>query len=200
MNDPCRAGNAFPWAEPSGHSLAAVIFDEHVEKALQHEETFLDLVRVRGIALTWLDIHDRQREIPCWDDGGVAMLAGAAGADEAMLRAFVAVNLRVLEGGPVRRLVFESADVFFHDLFERNALKLFGARMPCDAHRTNSVCSPYRPGLFPWRRLNNGPGDGVAQCAFDHDANQCLAVSAARMNIVGGIDRCRRGSSGAVRG
>ena len=62
------------------------------------------------------------------------MLAGAAGADEAMLRALVAFDLGVLERGPIRLLLFEAADIFFHDLFDRNALKLFRARMAGDAH------------------------------------------------------------------
>ena len=62
------------------------------------------------------------------------MLAGAAGADEAVLSALEAFDLGVLESGPVRLLVFEPADIFLHDLFERNAFELLGARMSGDTH------------------------------------------------------------------
>ncbi len=62
------------------------------------------------------------------------MLAGAAGANETVLRAFITLDFGILERRPVRLLVFEAADIFFHDLFERNALELFRARMPCSTH------------------------------------------------------------------
>ena len=62
------------------------------------------------------------------------MLAGAAGADEAMLGALVALDLGVGERGPIGLLVAEAADIFLHDLFDRNALELLRARMAGDAH------------------------------------------------------------------
>jgi len=41
------------------------------------------------------------------------VFAGAAGADEAVLRAFIALDLGVLERRPIRLFVFEAADIFF---------------------------------------------------------------------------------------
>src|SRR5262245_53541277 len=80
VNHSGGAGDAFPWSEPRGEPLAALVLDEHVEKALQHEKAFFDLMGVRGIALTGLHIHDRKREILRGDDVRIGMLAGAAGA------------------------------------------------------------------------------------------------------------------------
>src|SRR5262249_3402136 len=124
------------------------------------------------------------------------MLAGTAGADEAMLCAFVAFDLGILERGPVRLLVFEPADILFHDLLNGNALKLFGTRMPCNAHES-ILRAGQRKGRLCCRgaELSNGSVDGVTQCAFDHHANQCLPVSPAGMNIVGRID-CAGGRTG----
>src|SRR5262245_788624 len=62
------------------------------------------------------------------------MLAGAAGADEAVLRALVAFDLGVLECGPVRLLVAEASDIFLHDVLERNIDQFRRAWMPCNAH------------------------------------------------------------------
>ena len=68
------------------------------------------------------------------DHGRIAVLAGAAGADEAVLRALVAFDLGVLERGPVGRLLAEAADVFLHDLFDRHAFQFLRTRMAGDAH------------------------------------------------------------------
>ena len=127
--------------------LAALVLDEHVEKALQHEENLLDLVRVRGVALAGLDIHDREREILRRDHGRIAVLAGAAGADEAMLRALEAFDLGVLERGPVRLLLAEAADEFLHDLFDRHIDEFRRARMAGNAHG----CAPVK--LAGWREF-----------------------------------------------
>src|SRR5580704_17875292 len=89
---------------------------------------------MRGIAVAGIHIDDRQREIARRNDVRIVVLAGAAGADEAVLRPLVAVDLGVLEGGPVRLLVLEAADVFFHDVFERNTFEFFRARMTGDGH------------------------------------------------------------------
>src|SRR5499427_567354 len=129
-----RARDALPRTEPRGESLPALVLDEHVEETLQHEEALLDLVGVGGIALARLHIHDRQREVAGRNDGRIAMLAGAAGADEAVLRALVAFDLGVLECGPVRLLVAEASDIFLHDVFERNIDQFRRAWMPCNAH------------------------------------------------------------------
>src|SRR6516225_9506579 len=66
-----RAGDAFPWPEPGGEAPAVLVLDEHVEKAIQHEEALLHLVGMGGVALPRLDIHDRQREIARRNDGGI---------------------------------------------------------------------------------------------------------------------------------
>ena len=62
------------------------------------------------------------------------MLAGAAGADEAVLRALEALDLGVLERRPVGALLAEAADEFLHDLLDRHAFEFFRARMAGDAH------------------------------------------------------------------
>ena len=51
------------------------------------------------------------------------MLAGAAAADEAVLRAPVALDFGVLEGRPVRFAVAEAQDVALGDLVERKILQ-----------------------------------------------------------------------------
>jgi hypothetical protein len=48
-----------------------------------------------------------------------------------VLGALVAFDLGVLERRPVARLVAEAADVFVHDLFDRNAFEFLRSRMPC---------------------------------------------------------------------
>src|SRR5215472_7369304 len=70
-------------------------------------------------ALAWLDEHDRQGEVAGRDDAGIAVLAGAAGADEAVLRPLEAIDLGVLEGRPIRLAVAEPAHIAIHDGFDR---------------------------------------------------------------------------------
>src|ERR1700682_1610787 len=129
-----RTSDALPGAEPRGDALAAFVLDEHVENALQHKEALFDLVGMRGIALAGINVDDRQREIARGNDVRIVVLAGTAGADEAVLGALITFNLGVLEGGPVRLLVLEAADVFFHDVFERDTFKFLRARMTGDGH------------------------------------------------------------------
>ncbi len=62
------------------------------------------------------------------------MLAGAAGADEAVLRALVAFDLGVLECCPIRLLLAEASDIFLHDVFDRNIDQFRRAWMACNAH------------------------------------------------------------------
>jgi hypothetical protein len=59
------------------------------------------------------------------------VLARAARADEAVLGALVALDLGVLEGGPVADLVAEAADILLHDFCGGNAFEFLRARMPC---------------------------------------------------------------------
>src|SRR5215831_8860131 len=134
MDDSGRARDAFPGPEPRGDALAALILHEHVEIALQHEEAFLDFVSMRGIALTGWHEHDREREVLGRDHGRIIVLAGTAGADEAVLGALVALDLGVLEGSPVGLLVAKATDIFCHDELDRNTFELGRTRMPCDTH------------------------------------------------------------------
>src|SRR5262245_12254618 len=138
VDDAGRTRYAFPWTWPGGEALAALVLDEHVEVALQHEEALLDLVGVRGVALARLHVHDRQGEVLRRDHGRVAVLAGAAGADEPVLRALVALDLGVLVRRPIRLLLAKAPDVLLHDLIDRNIDQFRRARMPCNAHGLNS--------------------------------------------------------------
>src|SRR5690242_1872918 len=140
MDHAGRTADAFPWSEPRGEALAALVLDEDIEKSLQHEEAFLDLMRVRGVALAGLDVDDRQREVAGRDDGRIGVLARTAGTDETVLRAPIALDLGVLERGPVRLLVAEAADVLLHDLFERHADELGRTLMPCNTHARSPFC------------------------------------------------------------
>src|SRR5262249_19535161 len=92
-----RRGDALRWAEPGGEARAAVVLDEGVEMPLEREEKLVDQVGVRGVDLSGRPVHDRQGEILRRDDGGIAVLARAAGADETVLGALVALDLGVLE-------------------------------------------------------------------------------------------------------
>src|SRR6202034_2188254 len=51
-----------------------------------------------------------------------------------MLGALETFDLGILECCPIRLLFFEAADIALHDVFDRNALKLFRARMAGNAH------------------------------------------------------------------
>jgi hypothetical protein len=64
--------------------------------------------------------------------GCVAVLAGAARADEAVLRALVALDACVLEGRPVGLAVAKPRDVARGDLLQRNADELGRTRMAGD--------------------------------------------------------------------
>jgi hypothetical protein len=134
VDDAGRTGDAFPGAEPRGEPLAAFVLDEHVEETLQHEEHLLDLVGVGRVALPGLHIHDREREVLGRNDRRIAVLAGAAGADEAMLGALVALDLGILERRPIGLLLAEAADEFLHDVFDRHAHELRRTRMSGNAH------------------------------------------------------------------
>src|SRR5438552_9269306 len=89
---------------------------------------------MRGVALARLDVHDRQREILGRNNGRIAVLAGAAGANEAVLRALVAFDLGILEGSPIGLLLADAADIFLHDVFDRNADEFRRTRVTCNAH------------------------------------------------------------------
>src|SRR5215831_2529940 len=136
VDDAGGTRNAFPGPEAGGEALAVLVLDEDVEVALEHEETLFDLVGVGGITLSRLHIHDRQGEVLRRDDGRIAVLAGTARADEAVLRALVALDLGVLERRPIRPLLAEASDIFLHDVLDRNIDQFRRTRMPCNAHRS----------------------------------------------------------------
>src|SRR5437763_3016005 len=119
VDDPGRAGDAFPWPQALPHLPAGLVLDEDGQDALQHKKDLLDLMRMRGVALARRAIDDAQREGARRDNARVIVLPRAAGADKAVLGAAVAVDLRVLEGLPIRRLVAEPADIALGDLVER---------------------------------------------------------------------------------
>src|SRR4029453_19550588 len=73
-------------------------------------------------------------EVLAREHGQIVVLAGATGTDEAVLRAFVAIDLRVFERSPVRLLRAEAADIFLHDLFDRHIDQLGRTRMTGNAH------------------------------------------------------------------
>src|SRR5438105_14143381 len=75
-------------------------------------------MRMRGVALARRAIDDAQREGARRDNARVTVLPRAAGADKAVLGAAVAVDLRVLERLPIRRLVAEPAAIALGDLVE----------------------------------------------------------------------------------
>src|SRR5215468_5133589 len=107
VNDASRTGDALPGAEARGDAVAGFILHEYVEKPLQHKEALLDFMGVGRVALARIDEHDRQGEISGRNDGRVAMLPGAAGPNEAMLRALVALDLGILKRRPIRLAVTE---------------------------------------------------------------------------------------------
>src|SRR5262249_54973442 len=116
-----------------------------------------DLMGVRGVALSGRHKHDREGEVLRRDDGGIAVLARAAGADKTMLRAFVPLDLGVLERRPVRLLLAEAADEFLHDLLDRDADQFRRTLMPCDAHGQTPVRRDVAPTLFQPRRASTNP-------------------------------------------
>src|SRR5689334_22933375 len=101
MDHAGRARNALPWAETLSDPITLLVFDKHIEVPLKDEEHLLDLVRMSGISLAGRHEHDREREVLCRDHRGVAVFARTACTNEAVLRSFKPLNLRVFEGGPI---------------------------------------------------------------------------------------------------
>src|SRR6516165_3797103 len=187
MNDAGRTGDALPGAEPGSEALAGLVLDETVEEALQDEEHLLDLVGMRSVALPGLYIHDREREILGRDDGRVAVLAGAAGTDEAMLGTLVALDLGILEGRPVRLLLAEAADELLHDLFDRHAHQLRRARVTGNAHGG-------APCKSRWDAVTLGFACTTRQRAAA-DPNSACRASRTRCHTREGVSGSSRGST-----
>ena len=101
VNHTGRAGNAFPRAEPSGQAFTRLVLHKDVQKPFQDEKGFFDLMCVRRISLARLDIHDAERMRTRRDRIGIAVLAGSAGANEAVLGPFIPFYLGILERFPV---------------------------------------------------------------------------------------------------
>src|SRR3954454_6386319 len=118
VNNAGGRGNTLPWSEPRRDALAALVLHKHVEETLQHEEYFFDLMGMRGIALSGLDVHDGQSEVSGGNDARIAVLSRPASANEAMLRTFVTFDLGVFERGPVRLPVAKPCDILVEDGFQ----------------------------------------------------------------------------------
>ena len=138
MDHARRTGDAFPRSELAGQPAAAFVLDEDVEIALQHEKNLLDFVGVGGVALARRAEDDAEGEGARRDHAGVVVLAGAAGADEAVLGAAIAFDLGVLERLPIRHLVAEAADISVGDLVERQGGDLRRHRVAGGRHSANS--------------------------------------------------------------
>src|SRR3954454_19665795 len=101
---------------------------------LEYEEHLFHFMRMRGVPLSGLDVHDGKREAARRDRRRIAVLARAAGADEAVLRALIPLDLRVLECRPVRLAVAEARDIARRDFFQRKVRDFGRTRMTSDAH------------------------------------------------------------------
>ena len=66
---------------------------------------------MRGISLSWFNVHDAQGEPPGRDETGGIVLSGPTGTDETMLCSPVSVYLRVLECSPISLTVAEPGNV-----------------------------------------------------------------------------------------
>src|SRR5207248_7399438 len=94
---------------------------------------------------------------------GIGMLAGSAGANEAVLCPAIAFNLCVFERSPVALLFAEASDMGTHDIVKRCLFEFGGALMPGGRHRCSFVFSviPGRaqqlrcgsPGMTLWLKL-----------------------------------------------
>src|SRR5436309_3368232 len=82
---PGWAGEAFPRRQLAVDAAPGLVLEEDRQIALQDEEHLLDLVGMRRIALAGRHEHDAESEAARRDDARVVVLAGAAGADEAVL-------------------------------------------------------------------------------------------------------------------
>ena len=56
-----------------------------MQKSLQYKEHLLNLVRVRRVSLTGINVHYAEREAARGNGADVVIFGGATGTDEAML-------------------------------------------------------------------------------------------------------------------
>ena len=120
MQHACRARDGLPAVEPGRDPVAPAIFHEDGEYALEHEERLLDLVRMGGATLARRHLHDAEREAARRDRVRI-MLARPASADETVLGAPPAFDLRVGERIPVTRYLGEAGDASVDQVLQRNS-------------------------------------------------------------------------------
>src|SRR5207247_9497662 len=113
------AAGAVPCSDPGLDALARAVLEEHFHLSLEDEEDLLDLVGVRGVALTWRHEHDAEREAAGGNEVRVAVLAGAAGADEPVLRTTIAVHAGVGARVPVGLPVGQARELTSDEDVER---------------------------------------------------------------------------------
>jgi hypothetical protein len=70
-----RARDALPRTEHDIQTLPKSILEQDLKKSLQHEEYFLNLMRVRCIALTRENVHYAERKSTWWNDIRVCVFA-----------------------------------------------------------------------------------------------------------------------------
>ena len=78
-----------------------------------------------GVALTWRDEHDAEREGARGDEVRVPVLTGAAGADETVLRASITVHARVGERVPVGLAIDEPRDLALEQIIQWGRHRFF---------------------------------------------------------------------------
>ena len=111
MDHPGRAGNAIPLAQSYLAPITVFILDEHGKSALQHEKGFFHLVGMRGVALSGLDIHDRQGMCLGRNYRWIGVLARAASTDEAVLGALEPLDFGILKSVPIGLFVAKPPNV-----------------------------------------------------------------------------------------
>jgi hypothetical protein len=140
MDDAGRARYAFPRTQPLGDTLARLVLDEYVEMTLQNEENLLDLMGMSRVTLARRHKHDRKGEVLGRNGVGIAVLAGAASTDKAVLRPPEALDLGVFKRRPVRLTIGKPRRIALHDVFQRHTNQLCRKRMSCDAHELLLRC------------------------------------------------------------
>src|SRR5262245_49929247 len=146
MNDPGRARDTVPRAEIFLHPPAILFLEEHRHRPFQHEKYLFDRMRVRRIAFAWRHVHHRQ---PRRTRRNMSHLRLAESlADVAVLRATIAVVVRIAEYVPVRLDVGKAHRVALRNLFEAHVNDRGMTRMTSDLTHV-------------WRPLVFGKGNGI---------------------------------------
>lgn len=117
-----------------GHLVTAFGLQENIEVPLQNKEHLLHLVRVSGVALTWLYKHDAQRKGAWRDDVLIPVFARATRPDKSVLGASETIDARVLECVPVGLSIAEARDEAIGDLLDRYTFEFGWSWMSSDCH------------------------------------------------------------------